>query len=514
MTQPARLITATVLLLSIVLAACQPQPLSPALAMPVEQEVSPTEGFNSTGAPAAGAGGEPVTTPLPTRPPYSPGELVDYTAQAGDTLPFLALRFNTTIEEIRSANPIIPDDATTMPPGMPMKIPIYYLPLWGSPYRILPDSLFPNGPAQVDFDIGEFVSNHPGWLNGYVSFAAGRNRSGAEIVEVVARNFSVSPRLLLALLEYQAGALSEPTLPPGADSYTLEKVDSRHRGPYAQLIWAANFLNNGYYDYRTGKLLTIFRKDGTIERPDPWQNAATVTLQRYFSQLYSVDEYILAISADGFAKTYRELFGDPWAMDQAHLPGSLRQPEFLMPFEVGTTWALTGGPHTGWGTGAPLAALDFAPPSVIGGCVSTDEWVTAVAPGLVVRSEPGIVVLDLDQDGDERTGWVVFHLHIATEDRAPTGKTLAAGDPLGHPSCEGGTSTGTHVHMARKYNGEWIPAEGTLAFNLEGWVAQNGSEPYQGAMTRFGRTITACTCSDGKSFITAGERPVETEPVP
>jgi hypothetical protein len=161
-----------------------------------------------------------------------------------------------------------------------------------------------------------------------------------------------------------------------------------------------------------------------------------------------------------------------------------------------------------------LAALDFAPPSVIGGCVSTDEWVTAVAPGVVVRSGPGIVVLDLDHDGDERTGWVVFHLHIATDGRAPLGKSLEAGAPVGHPSCEGGTSTGTHVHMARKFNGEWIPAEGTLAFNLEGWIAQNGSEPYQGTLTRFGRLITACTCSDGNSFITAGERELETEQAP
>jgi hypothetical protein len=42
--------------------------------------------------------------------------LVDYIAQNGDTLPALALR-NTTVDEIMEANPIIPADATTMPPG-------------------------------------------------------------------------------------------------------------------------------------------------------------------------------------------------------------------------------------------------------------------------------------------------------------------------------------------------------------------------------------------------------------
>src|SRR4030042_3693325 len=66
-----------------------------------------------------------TTTPLPTRPQYPPGELVDYSAQTGDTLVGIARHFNTTVEEILSANSFIPTDATTMPPGMPMKIPIY-----------------------------------------------------------------------------------------------------------------------------------------------------------------------------------------------------------------------------------------------------------------------------------------------------------------------------------------------------------------------------------------------------
>ncbi len=37
------------------------------------------------------------------------------------------------------------------------------------------------------------------------------------------------------------------------------------------------------------------------------------------------------------------------------------------------------------------------------------------------RSETAAVVLDLDGDGDERTGWVVFYFHIETKDRVPVG---------------------------------------------------------------------------------------------
>ena len=479
------------------LAACQPQTGSLALVAPDEQTEADAEGSLPV---------DSVVTPPPTRPPYSPGELVEYTVQSGDTMPALASRFNTSIEEIREANPIIPEDTTTLPPGMPMEIPIYYEPLWGTPYQIIPDSHYANGPFQVGFDTGSFVNDKPGWLNGYVEYASGDNRTGAEIVNLVAANFSISPRLLLALIEYQAGGLTLPVPPEGEEQYILGNVDWQHRGLYLQLVWAANTLNNGYYAWRSGDLESIVHQDGTVERPDPWQNAGTVALQYYFSILFSPDEYNLAVSTDGLAATYRGLFGDPWENDQALIPGSLTQPEMALPFEPGEVWAYTGGPHTGWGTGAPLAALDFAPPSVVGGCVPSNEWVTAVAPGQVVRSEPGIVTLDLDGDGDERTGWAIFYLHVGSEGRVRVGARLETGDKVGHPSCEGGTSTGTHVHIARKFNGEWILSEGPLAFNLEGWVAKNGAQPYLGTLSRFSSIVTACLCSDSGSFISADER--------
>lgn len=441
----------------------------------------------------------------PSRPRYSPGELVDYVAQTGDTLPALAIRFNTSEGEIRQANPFIPTTVTTMPPGMPMKIPIYYLPLWGSSYQILPDSLFINGPATLNFHTQEFVSAHPGWLKGVVDYVSDANRSGAEIVDLVALNYSVSPRLLLALLEYQSGALTRPDLPEEIRDYPLNYRTWEYKGLYMQLVWAANLLNQAYYGYRASHLRSITHKDGRQERFDPWQNAATVALQNYFNELYddadALRNYNWAISPDGFAATYQQLFGDPWKEDQPHLPGSLTQPEFILPFQPGYVWAYTGGPHTGWGKGEPYAALDFAPPSVAAGCIPSDMWVTAIAPGLVVRSETGIVVLDLDQDGDERTGWNIFYLHVGTDGRVPVGVTLKRGDPVGHPSCEGGTSTGTHVHVARKYNGEWMPADSIIPFNMEGWIAHNGSAAYEGTLTKNVQIVTACVCSNSKSFI-------------
>jgi hypothetical protein len=323
-------------------------------------------------------------------------------------------------------------------------------------------------------------------------------------VDYVAVNFSLSPRLLLALLECETGALSRAERPDTA--YPLGNKEYYYRGFYMQLVWAANVLNNSYYGWRTGRLTGFEHPDGRLERPDPWQTAATVALQYYFSRLHDQILYETAIGPDGIAKTYRNLFGDQWAADAPHIPVSLQQPALLLPFLAGKTWTYTSGPHNGWGQADwnPLAALDFAPAG-ISGCQSSDQPAVAMADGVVVRSETGVVVLDLNGDGDERTGWVLFYLHVATQGRAPLGAVLEAGDPIGYPSCEGGTSTGTHIHIARKYNGEWIPADSAIPFNLEGWIAHNGEASRDGTLTREGLIVIACQCSIASAQVTAGK---------
>ena len=445
-----------------------------------------------------------VATPLPTRTTYIPGQLVDYIAQNGDTLPVLAKRFNTSVDEILQANTQIPRDATTMPPGMPMKIPIYYLALWASPFQIIPDHVFVNSPAAIGFNTAAFVATQPGWLKDYRVYVSDEWRSGAEMVDYVAINYSINPRLLLTILEYQGGALTQPDIPEKKNLLGLHRKfwDSH----YLQLVLAANELNSGYYGWRAGNLLEFKDIDSFLIRPDPWQNAATVALQYYYSRIFAGDEYAFASGPDGFSQTYKNLFGDPWNDSFILIPGSLQQPTLSLPFPDDQVWSYTGGPHTGWGTGEPLAALDFAPPAKKSGCVAADieNFSTAMADGLVVRSNVDGLALDLDKDGDERTGWVLFYLHLAIDQRAPLGAELNTGDLIGYPSCEGGHSTGTHVHIARKYNGEWMIADSTIPFNMDGWITHSGSRDYLGTLTKGSAIVTACDCSDSNSSIRSG----------
>jgi LasA protease len=437
------------------------------------------------------------------RPEYAPGELVDYVTQSGDTFPALAAHFDSTIAGIQAANPQVPLDTTTLQPGLQMKIPITYSPFWGTRTQIMPDSLFVNGPSVIGFDTRTFASTRPGWLKDYREDLGGNTRAAAELVDIVATNFSISPRTLLVLLEYESSALSQPG--PSSDAYPLGHIEDNTLDLYDQLVSMANMLNAGYYGWRTGSLTRFQHPDGSLERPDPWQTAATVAFQYYFSRA-TLASYTHATGPDGLKQVYLNMFGDPWPanVDLPNIPVDLKQPALVLPFPAGYTWSLTGGPHSAWGAPElqPWAALDFAP--AVLGCAASPDPAVAMADGIVVRSEAGIVMEDLDGDRNERTGWNILHFHIAAEGEALFGQPLKTGDPLGFPSCEGGSATGSHVHVARKYNGEWIPIDGVIPFDMDGWIAHTGSAFYKGTLTRGSQVVTASLNSNPARLIRAG----------
>jgi hypothetical protein len=118
------------------------------------------------------------------------------------------------------------------------------------------------------------------------------------------------------------------------------------------------------------------------------------------------------------------------------------------------------------------------------GCAVSQQWVTAAADGFVVRASDGAVVQDLDGDGYEQTGWSILYMHVFEQDRISAGLYLRSGDLIGHPSCAGGIANAAHLHIARKYNGEWIPADGPLPFNLDNWVSSGTGTEYDGFLKR------------------------------
>jgi murein DD-endopeptidase MepM/ murein hydrolase activator NlpD len=82
-------------------------------------------------------------------------------------------------------------------------------------------------------------------------------------------------------------------------------------------------------------------------------------------------------------------------------------------------------------------------------------------------------------------------MHTESRDRVQPGTYLKAGERIGHPSCDGGISTGTHLHLARRYNGEWISSDRDLPFNLDGWISAGAGGEYDGYLIKDGVTVEA-----------------------
>jgi hypothetical protein len=114
--------------------------------------------------------------------------------------------------------------------------------------------------------------------------------------------------------------------------------------------------------------------------------------------------------------------------------------------------------------------------------------------GRIVRSVSGEVAQSLDPRQDERAGWSVLYMHIGAARRVVVGDWVRSGDRIGHPSCEGGVSPAAHLHIVRKYNGEWINSSGAIPFNVGGWVANEDVNEYDGTLRKDNVVREACEC--------------------
>jgi LasA protease len=427
-----------------------------------------------------------------------------YYAQAADTLPVVAVRFGVSSDEITSPEPI--PETEFINPGQLLIIP-RKLTNTTSATQLIPDSEVVYSPSAVDFDAVAYAQQAGGYLNSFREWhKSTRMQSGAEIIMRVAIENSINPRLLLALLEFRSHWVYGQPEGQKLSDFPMGYEQPIAKGLFNQLVWAGNQLSIGYYAYREGRLTEIHFSDGVSARLAPDLNAGTAALQYYFAQFLDSRKWLDALDPGiGFPALYTAMFGDPWERARTIeplFPPGITQPPLTLPFTRNWTWGFTGGPHGAWEQEGAYAALDFAPGSIQTGCATSKAWVVSPAAGLVVRTGPGLVVIDLDGDGHEQTGWVLIVLHVATENRIPLGSWVAVGDPLGHPSCEGGFATGTHIHIARKYNGEWVPADGPLPFNLGGWIAHYSGSPYKGTLTRNGVTVIANVNCNSPSFIT------------
>ncbi|MCY3834802.1 MAG: LysM peptidoglycan-binding domain-containing protein [Chloroflexi bacterium] len=454
------------------------------------------------------AGSPPVASEAEVEPDSSAdssdgglAEMPTHTIKAGDTLTRIAALYDVSIDALLNANDLPNPDFLEV--GQVINLP--QAPVdFTLALQIIPDSRLVRSMSAAGFHTEEFTQSQAGILRQMMvvvptRLADGSQRSdhlnGSQIVERISSEYSVDARLLLAFLEHYAALLTEPAADSDKQLYPLLSAETsqpvNREGLYMQISWLADQLNKGYYDWKYRGKTILERPDGSRLYYHPSLNAATVAIQYVVAQLVDEDQWEADIGEAGLYETYRRLFGDPFAGAQETTPSDLRQPELTLPFPRGDAWRFTGGFHGGWGNGSAWSAVDFAPPDdePSGWCYTSSFPVTAIARGMIVALGDGLIVLDLDGDGNAGSGWTIVYLHVNPHDALRIGQTVSVGNILGYASCSGGFSTATHLHIARRYNGEWIPADcnrcpagvSVPPFVMSNWrVVGLGSQLYQG----------------------------------
>lgn len=276
---------------------------------------------------------------------------------------------------------------------------------------------------------------------------------------------SISPRVLLTLLEQQSGVLTDGN----ADNIRLQRPFgdlSLKIGFEAQIQDVANQLAERIY---SGILKPEANEFSDI-KTDPLAYLLTIPAQRgkkpqvqqvRFEQLYQ------KLFAEDFMPTDVKISHENNALLAGPANGVLQ-----FPFPTGQSWHI-GGAHTNNGSGSyPMSSLDL---SQGGGWGSNQSgvWVAASAGGSFKRHSSCFA--EVVHSG----GWSTTYYHLMNI-QYNTGATVNKNTKIANPAnnkpqalCNGGASTGPHQHWSLKQNGSWTHLNGVY---LSGWqITATGS---------------------------------------
>lgn len=486
-------------------AGCGPTATPPPVSLKTATP-SPSSTVTSQAIALSTATATPTRVPSPTPTPLIPplpiptpaGEpFVYHTVTEGQTLGYISSLYNTDIDTLVKMNHLAGPSAI-IHVDQSLRVPVQTDEVAPATH-LIPDSEVVYSPAFVDFDIAGYIAEQGGYLATYEQYVDNERLTGPEIVERVAQQFSVGPRLLLALLEYYGEWVSNPSPSELQLSQPLGPHNPRGNDLYRALSFTANRINAGYYGYKRDGFWIFFLADGSQAISAQGVNAGTIGLQNILAVYSNWDTWQEELHGNGVLSTYKKMFGDPFDLAvNPVVPINLKQPPLGLPWEAGKGFYFTSGPHGGYVDGSAWAAIDFGPPDVLGNCFYSAEPATAAAAGVIVVAREGEVYLDTDGDGNIETGWVLLYLHAALDLDTPlqAGQHVKKDDIIGYASCEGGLSNSSHIHFARRYNGEWMAAGGPVPMNLDGWVVQPNLAPYEGTIARGNETREACQCWD------------------
>ncbi|MGI5309959.1 M23 family metallopeptidase [Rheinheimera sp. WS51] len=304
----------------------------------------------------------------------------------------------------------------------------------------------------LSFDVKDYLQQHAPHLVDY-----------AEIISHHAGYSSISPKLLIALIEQQSGIITKP----GSASAMAQ--------PFARLSAKTSFaeqvedvsqqLAQAFYQ---GHSYSVTGKNEKFTTDIDASRALGQLLAKQAGKADRQQAATLQKQTADLMALYNKLFKD--VVSDSDREASAYQQQntqaitdinsyFQLPFPTGDYWR-NGGSHTNTGSGSyPQSSLDFNQGGYWGDNLS-HIWVASVAPG-TVKYHSSCFMEVIHQDG-----WSSTYYHLSNIQYG-TGAYVERNVPIANYAsnrsqalCNGGASTGPHLHFSMKRNGQFYHLNG------------------------------------------------------
>ncbi|WP_020405233.1 pre-peptidase C-terminal domain-containing protein [Hahella ganghwensis] len=317
----------------------------------------------------------------------------------------------------------------------------------------------------LNFDVEAYLQEHAPHL-----------ADKAEIISHWAGYSTVSPKVLLTMIEMKTGLLSANK----AASITAPMGDlSDQQGFSEQVQDIASSLATSYYQ-------SIDQEQASLEFTGDGFAAQSLSME-----LRNDGESDLS----DFQEVYHRLFPQTQNDQSQEVPGSPATSRFVaysqnavppanmlqLPFPVGEYWYF-GGAHTYTGSGSyPLSSLDLNNGGYWGSDTS-NKWATASAGGTAIRHSSCFVEV-LHEGGWSTTYYHLDNVQFSNRTTVSRNQKLANyANNRSQALCDGGSSTGPHQHFSLKYNGSYFHLDGVA---LSGYQVKTGRYSYDGNCSYF-----------------------------
>ncbi|MET1255662.1 pre-peptidase C-terminal domain-containing protein [Aliikangiella maris] len=299
-------------------------------------------------------------------------------------------------------------------------------------------SEFQLGIEQMAYSYDEMLSFD---VEKYLAENAPHLLSKSEAISHFAGYSAISPKVILAMIEMQSGLVSNAA----ADLESPLAQMSNQYGFVEQLREMAEQLREvGHQE----KSLQTTMLSGHM-------NQLSETFQKLFPQEAKMMANATAKSLDTSLPGSSGLTSQPAPSTGLTVSNAASLPPanlLSLPYPVGKTWYI-GGAHANDGGTGVHSSLDLSTGGFGWGADLSNIWVQSAAPGTVkVHSS---CFMEIIHDG----GWSTTYYHMS--DLAwSTGASINRNTNIGHYAsnkaqalCNGGSSTGPHLHFSLKKNG-------------------------------------------------------------